>query len=228
MIRLDSIVKRYGQDINDPLAVDNVTIEFDYGKLYAIVGKSGSGKTTLLNIIAGLLSPTSGYIYLEGVDISNYNEKEKAAYRNKKIGYVFQSFYLEPKMSVLDNVCLPMIIAGEKKNVREEKAKVILEQLGLLEYLGKKVSKMSGGEQQRVAIARALINDASIILADEPTGNLDTQNGIAVMEEIKRLSNAGKLVILVTHNLEHAHKYADVILELSDGKIIREEINENY
>lgn len=228
MIKLDNIVKKYGEDTNAPLAIDNVTVEFEYGKLYAIVGKSGSGKTTLLNIIAGLLSPTSGHIYLDGLDISNYSDKEKAVYRNKKIGCIFQSFYLEPKMSVLDNVCLPLIIAGEKKNEREAKAKKLLEQLGILEYIGKEVSKMSGGEQQRVAIARALVNDATIILADEPTGNLDTQNGIIVMEELKRLSNTGKLVILVTHNLEHANKYADVILEISDGKIIREETNESH
>ncbi len=227
MIKVENLVKIYGNEESELIALNNLSLSFEAGNLYAIIGKSGSGKTTLLNIIGGFLSPTSGNIEYNGENIINYTEKQKAEFRNKMIGYIFQFFYLEPKMSVIDNVCLPLLISGTKKEERELKARQVLEKLNILNYIDKKVSKMSGGEQQRVAIARALINDANIILADEPTGNLDTQNGKIVMDELKKLSNDGKLVILITHNDQYAKDYADYIIELSDGKIIRKEKNAN-
>jgi putative ABC transport system ATP-binding protein len=172
-----------------------------------------------MNIIGSIDVPTSGDVYVCDKHLNILNDKEISEYRNKTIGFVFQSFYLEQQFSVLENVCMPLVIAGVKRKEREETARKYLALLDMLDKEKTKVYKLSGGEKQRVAIARALVNDAKVILADEPTGNLDTKNGTIVLDELKKLTKIGKTVVLITHNLEDAKKYSDRILLLKDGVI---------
>ena len=184
-----------------------------------IEGPSGSGKTTLLNIIGGLLKPSSGKILVNNKNIIEMNDNEKAYYRNKVIGFVFQSFYLEPNFTVYDNVEVPLIIAGIPKNERRKMILSTLDSVGLLDKEKMIASKLSGGEKQRVSIARAIVNNPEIILADEPTGNLDSKNGDMIMSLLKRISKEDKIVIVITHNDEQAIKYGDKIYRLNDGEI---------
>lgn len=217
MIELKNINKIYGKGENAVHALKNVTLTIEKGKFTAIIGKSGSGKSTLMNIIGGLDLPTSGEVYSNGVLLNSLNENELAEYRNKNTGFIFQSFYLEPTFTVLDNVCMPLIIAGESKKSREEKGKEILKMLGLEDKIYKKANELSGGQKQRVSIARALIHNPQIILADEPTGNLDSQNGAEVIRILREICNRGTSVVLVTHNLEDAMN-ADKIIVIKDGE----------
>ncbi len=186
------------------------------GKFTAIVGKSGSGKTTLMNLIGALDMPSSGEVIADGKGLTSLSENELAEYRNKTTGFVFQSFYLEPTFTVLDNVAMPLILAGEGRKSREEKAVRILTQLGLADKIHKKASELSGGQKQRVSIARALVHDPKIVLADEPTGNLDSQNGAEVINLLQEIVQTGKSVVLITHNMEDAKK-ADRIFFMNDG-----------
>lgn len=218
MIELKNVTKVYGEDKSAVCALDNITLQLPNEKLIAIVGKSGCGKSTMLNLIGGLDTPTKGYLCNNGINIDTLSNDELANYRNKNIGFIFQSFYLEPTFTVFENVEMPLIIAGIDKKSRNEKTFQIINQLGLNDKLHKKTKTLSGGQKQRVAIARALINSPSLILADEPTGNLDTENGKQVISLLKEISRKGKTVILVTHNMEDALN-ADVIIELSDGRI---------
>lgn len=188
-------------------------------ELTIIEGPSGSGKTTLLNIIGGLLKPSSGKILVNNKNIIEMNDNEKAYYRNKVIGFVFQSFYLEPNFTVYDNVEVPLIIAGIPKNERRKMILSTLDSVGLLDKEKMIASKLSGGEKQRVSIARAIVNNPEIILADEPTGNLDSKNGDMIMSLLKRISKEDKIVIVITHNDEQAIKYGDKIYRLNDGEI---------
>lgn len=223
MIKIVSLVKTYGQDLEKITALNGVSLEIKDNCMFAIIGDSGSGKSTLLNIIGGLDRANSGSVFVDDVEVTKLEEKELRHYRNKTIGFIFQSFFLEPKLTVLDNVTMPSIIAGVAKKEREEKAKLILEKLNIDKYMNKKSSDLSGGEKQRVAIARALINDPKIIIADEPTGNLDSKNSENVMEILKEISKE-KTVIVVTHNKDYAKNYADSIIELVDGKIKEESL----
>lgn len=216
MIELRNVDKIYGSGETAVHALKSVNAVIEDGKFTAIVGKSGSGKSTLMNLIGALDVPTSGEVIAGGKNLTALSEDELAEYRNKTTGFVFQSFYLEPTFTVLDNVAMPLILAGEGRKSREEKAVQILCRLGLEDKIHKKASELSGGQKQRVSIARALVHDPEVVLADEPTGNLDSQNGAEVMALLRGICDMGKSVVLVTHNWEDARK-ADRILFMNDG-----------
>ena len=216
MIELKHVDKIYGKGEGAVHALKDVNVEIEDGKFTAILGKSGSGKSTLMNIIGALDSPTSGEVFANGKNLTKMSADELADYRNKTTGFVFQSFYLEPTFTVLDNVAMPLVIAGVERRTREEKAKAVLEQLGLSDKIGKMANELSGGQKQRVSIARALVHDPDIVLADEPTGNLDSQNGAEVMALLRQICDSGKSVVLVTHNMEDA-KNADNVILIKDG-----------
>ena len=221
MISVKNITKKFGRGNSSLLALDDVSFSVQDGEFLVILGQSGSGKSTILNLIGCIDSPTSGTIIVDDVDVTKMSDKQLCVYRNKNIGYVFQSFYLEPAYSVTDNIVLPLTIAGEKRQIIDAKAKELLEKLGLTDKAHAKTSTLSGGQKQRVAIARALVNDPKIILADEPTGNLDSVNGAEVIKILQDICKSGKTVIMVTHNEEHID-IADHIIRLKDGKIIFE------
>lgn len=216
---IENISMNYDETPNIVHALSNVNLILNKNELTIIEGPSGSGKTTLLNIIGGLLKPSSGKILVNNKNIIEMNDNEKAYYRNKVIGFVFQSFYLEPNFTVYDNVEVPLIIAGIPKNERRKMILSTLDSVGLLDKENMIASKLSGGEKQRVSIARAIVNNPEIILADEPTGNLDSKNGDMIMSLLKRISKEDKIVIVITHNDEQAIKYGDKIYRLNDGEI---------
>lgn len=219
MLVIENISMNYDETPNIVHALSNVNLILNKNELTIIEGPSGSGKTTLLNIIGGLLKPSSGKILVNNKNIIEMNDNEKAYYRNKIIGFVFQSFYLEPNFTVYDNVEVPLIIAGIPKNERREIILSTLDSVGLLDKKDMIAAKLSGGEKQRVSIARAIVNNPEIILADEPTGNLDSKNGDMIMSLLKRISKEDKIVIVITHNDEQAIKYGDKIYRLNDGEI---------
>lgn len=216
---MSGIVKSYkiGEIENEVLKDINFTVL--NGDFLAITGRSGSGKSTLMHIIGLLDSPTKGEYILNKTDVSKLSEDELAQIRNKEIGFVFQSFNLLPRYSALENVILPAIYLGMDKKKRNEKAIEFLSKFGLGDHINKLPNQLSGGQQQRVAIARSLINDPQIILADEPTGNLDTASGQEVMKTLKKLNSEGKTIILITHESDIA-KQAKKIIKLEDGKLI--------
>lgn len=216
---IENISMNYDETPNIVHALSNVNLILNKNELTIIEGPSGSGKTTLLNIIGGLLKPSSGKILVNNKNTIEMNDNEKAYYRNKVIGFVFQSFYLEPNFTVYDNVEVPLIIAGIPKNERRKMILSTLDSVGLLDKEKMIASKLSGGEKQRVSIARAIVNNPEIILADEPTGNLDSKNGDMIMSLLKRISKEDKIVIVITHNDEQAIKYGDKIYRLNDGEI---------
>lgn len=222
MIELVNITKIYGKGAEKITALNNVNFTADIGKFYAVIGKSGSGKSTLLNIIGALDKPTSGDVYINGNDIAGYKEKDLAVYRNSMIGFVFQSFYLEPTYTVEDNIALPLLINDIKKKERHSRVEEVLKKIGIYELINKKANDLSGGQKQRVALARALITNPSIILADEPTGNLDNVSGREVIAMLRQMADEGKTVIMVTHNREDA-SMADKIITLIDGQLIDNE-----
>lgn len=219
VIKMSGIVKSYkiGEIENEVLKDINFTVL--NGDFLAITGRSGSGKSTLMHIIGLLDSPTKGEYILNKTDVSKLSEDELAQIRNKEIGFVFQSFNLLPRYSALENVILPAIYLGMDKKKRNEKAIEFLSKFGLGDHINKLPNQLSGGQQQRVAIARSLINDPQIILADEPTGNLDTASGQEVMKTLKKLNSEGKTIILITHESDIA-KQAKKIIKLEDGKLI--------
>ena len=199
-------------------ALKGVNLSIDKGEFVSIMGPSGSGKTTLMNIIGCLDTPTSGSYYLNNQSISELNDNELAMIRNKEIGFVFQSFHLLAKNSALDNVLLPLKYAGKNSNESLIRAKEVLGQVGLSDRINHGPSELSGGQQQRVAIARALVNKPSILFADEPTGNLDSQTGNYVMDLFKELNQQGQTIILITHEDNIANK-SDRIINIKDGLI---------
>ncbi|MCM3160296.1 ABC transporter ATP-binding protein [Metabacillus litoralis] len=219
MIELTSITKSYkvGQDTLDVLKGISLTI--NEGEFVAIMGPSGSGKSTLMNVIGCLDNPTSGTYLLGDEDISTYKDEMLARVRNLSIGFVFQQFQLLPRLTALKNVELPMVYAGYKKKEREERAKQALEKVGLAERMNHLPNELSGGQKQRVAIARSIVNNPKIILADEPTGALDSKTSISIMEQFTQLNLEGTTVILVTHEQEVAD-YAKRIITVRDGIIL--------
>lgn len=221
MIILKKVNRIYGQGEGAVHALKDIDLVIEDGKFTCILGKSGSGKSTLMNIIGALDTPTSGKVFNNETDLSSLNENQLADYRNKTTGFVFQSFYLEPSYTVLENVVMPLTIAGMKRKEREEMGKEILIKLGLEDKIYKRANELSGGQKQRVSIARALVRNPDLILADEPTGNLDSQNGAEVMVLFKEIVKMGKSVVLVTHNAEDA-KNADNIIHIKDGVISAE------
>ncbi|MEM3713381.1 MAG: ABC transporter ATP-binding protein [Nitrososphaeria archaeon] len=205
-------------------AIENINLQIYRGEYLSIIGPSGSGKTTLFNLIGGLDKPTIGSVFIENIDISKLDAYELAWLRCKKIGYIFQTFNLIPILTAIENVSLPMIFAGSSKNERIKKAKDLLERVGLIERLYHKSYELSGGQQQRVAIARALANDPSIILADEPTGNLDLNTGLEITSLLKRINMDKKITIFcATHDYKIV-EVSDRIIWLRDGKIEKVEI----
>ena len=200
-------------------ALDGVSLNVKEGDLVAIVGQSGSGKSTLLNMIGLLDSVTDGSIEIEGKDISDLTDNELSKFRGEKIGFIFQSFFLLPGLTAQENVAEGLLYQGISRSERLEKAGDVLEQVGLGDRLTHLPKELSGGQQQRVAIARALVQDPAFVLADEPTGNLDKESGINILNILKELNDQGKTVIMITHNQEHANMFKKVI-ELVDGKIV--------
>lgn len=224
VLKLVDISKTYklgGQKIE---VLKLASLEVIAGDFMAILGPSGSGKSTLMHIMGFLDSPTSGEIYISGKKQLSFSEVELANIRNKTIGFVFQQFNLLPRMTALENVALPLVYSDVKDADRTDKAKKLLERLGLGERLNNKPNQLSGGQQQRVAIARALINDPQILFADEPTGNLDSKSGDEVMKIFKELNREGKTVVLVTHEQEVADNAKKQIF-IRDGQIVKESIN---
>ena len=218
-MNIENVCKVYKTKNDEVKALDNVSYEFKPGKLYAIMGHSGSGKSTLISILGLIETLTSGRITINNKDISKLKDDELANLRMKYIGFVFQDFYLDEHLKAYENVLLPMLINKEiKESDRKEKALKLLTDLGLNERINHYPKELSGGECQRVAIARSLANDPKIILADEPTGNLDEENEKLVFETLNDLAKKGKCVIVVTHS-EEIKKYADEILKITKGKL---------
>ena len=203
-------------------ALDGVSLNVEEGDLVAIVGQSGSGKSTLLNMIGLLDSVTDGSIEIEGKNISDLTDNELSKFRGEKIGFIFQSFFLLPGLTAQENVAEGLLYQGISRSERLEKAGDVLEQVGLGDRLSHLPKELSGGQQQRVAIARALVQEPAFVLADEPTGNLDKESGINILNILKELNDQGKTVIMITHNQEHANMFKKVI-ELVDGKIVKNE-----
>lgn len=226
IIETDNIKKIYKMGDNIVNALQGVSISIEKGEYVAFMGPSGSGKSTLMNIIGCLDSPTSGSYSLNNHLVSDMTENELAEIRNKEIGFVFQTFNLLPRASALENVALPLIYAGYGKADRNDMAMAALESVGLAERYHHKPNELSGGQRQRVAIARALVNNPSIILADEPTGNLDTKTSYDIMNLFQELHDKGNTIIMVTHEDDIAH-YAHRIIRLRDGLVEWDRVNEN-
>lgn len=207
--------------------MDGVSLSVYQNEYVAIMGPSGSGKSTLMNILGCLDSPSSGHYILNGVDVSEMEDGELADVRNREIGFVFQSFNLLPRYNALENVALPMVYAGVPARERMERAAAALESVALSERMDHKPNELSGGQKQRVALARALINDPSIILADEPTGNLDTHTSIEIMRLFEEIHSRGNTVIVVTHE-EDIAAYARRIIRLRDGRVESDMENKDY
>ena len=228
MIKLDNIVKLYSLGDNIIRALDGVTLSIEREDFISIMGPSGSGKSTLLHILGCLDLPTSGAYYLEDVDISHLSDKEISRIRNQHFGFIFQAYNLLPELNALENVELPMIYKKISLKERKEIAKSLLDKVGLAHRIKHFPSQLSGGEQQRVAIARALANNPTLILADEPTGNLPSEHGEEIMEMLCQLNEEGSTIIVVTHD----HKigsYAKKLIRLKDGLIVYEnEITERF
>ena len=220
LIKLKEVSKIYGKEMAEVRALQDVSVEINKGEFVAIMGPSGSGKSTFMNIVGCLDIPNKGRIFLENRNISLLEESELAQIRGKKIGFVFQQFNLIPTFNALENVMLPMIFQNIPKKVREKRALDLLNQVGLKKRIKHLPSELSGGEQQRIAIARALANDPEIILADEPTGNLDSKTGKEIIIILKELNKKGKTIIVVTHDTDIA-KCAKKIIKLKDGRIIK-------
>jgi ABC-type lipoprotein export system ATPase subunit len=201
-------------------AVDEVSFKLPRGKMIAIKGMSGSGKSTLLNLLGALDKPTTGTIVVDGVDVSSIHGKEESDYRLRKVGFVFQSYYLVPGTTALENVMLPMDFLKMRNRDQQTKAAQLLKKVGIDPKLhSRRPTKLSGGEQQRVAIARALANDPTLILADEPTGNLDSKTGQTIVDLLHDLVKEGRTVVLATHDPALAER-ADIVMEMQDGKLI--------
>ncbi|MFT4033297.1 MAG: ABC transporter ATP-binding protein [Siphonobacter sp.] len=226
IIETNHIQKRYVMGTEVVEALKNITISIQKGEYVAFMGPSGSGKSTLMNIVGCLDTPTSGSYILNGQDVSRMGENELAEVRNKEIGFVFQTFNLLPRQTALENVALPLIYAGYSKADRTEKAMQTLKGVGLENRAHHRPNELSGGQRQRVAIARALVNDPSILLADEPTGNLDTKTSYEIMDLFDQLYSKGNTIVMVTHE-EDIAQYSHRIIRLRDGFIESDRINED-
>ncbi len=225
VIRTENIARKYVMGTEIVQALKSVSIRIARGEYVAFMGPSGSGKSTLMNIIGALDTPSAGRYWLNGTDVSDMTEDQLAETRNKEIGFVFQTFNLLPRLSALENVALPLIYAGLGKSARTARATEVLQNVGLGDRMHHRPNELSGGQRQRVAIARALVNQPSIILADEPTGNLDTKTSYEIMALFEALYQAGNTIIMVTHEEDIAH-YAHRIVRLRDGLIETDEVNQ--
>ena len=219
MIEIKKLYRKYKMGSEELTVLDDINLKIEKGEFVAIVGPSGSGKSTLMNMIGGLDRPSGGCVIIDNEDISSFKDNTMSKFRNGKIGFVFQSFNLEPTLTALENVMMPMIIRGVSEKERKARAKEVLTLLGLSDRLNHKPTELSGGQRQRVSISRALVNNPKIILADEPTGNLDSKSGKAAMEILIGLKEKGYTIVMVTHNVNEA-AYADRVIKISDGKIV--------
>ena len=225
VIQTTNISKLYRMGVEEIHALRSISINIARGEYVAFMGPSGSGKSTLMNIVGCLDTPSGGQYVLNGQDVSRMSDNQLAEVRNKEIGFVFQSFNLLPRASALDNVALPLIYAGLSKRERNERALESLRSVGLADRAGHRPNELSGGQRQRVAIARALVNDPSVLLADEPTGALDSKTSYEIMELFEALYAKGNTIIMVTHEEDIAH-YAHRIVRLRDGLIETDEVNQ--
>jgi len=224
LIKMTNIEKLYKMGGSTFKAIENVNLTIAKGEYVAIVGPSGAGKSTLMNIIGCLDNATDGEYFLDGVD-TKCNDNKLAEIRNKKIGFIFQNYNLLAKLSILDNVLLPLLYLGYTSKAAKEKAKTQLEKVGLTSHMKHKPAELSGGQMQRVAIARALVTDPQIILADEPTGALDSKTGKEVLKMLEDLNNEGNTIVIITHDLDIA-SHAKRIITVRDGNITSDEIND--
>lgn len=225
MISVKDLKKTYVMGTTKVHALQSITLDIIKNEYVALMGSSGSGKSTLMNLIGCLDTPTGGEYFLNGINVSTMTDSDLAEVRNKEIGFVFQTFNLLPRLSALENVALPLVYAGVSKSQRLDRAREVLTTVGLGDRVDHKPNELSGGQRQRVAIARALVNNPSIILADEPTGNLDTKTSIEIMEIFEEIHRQGNTIILVTHEpdiAEHAHR----IVRLRDGLVEFDKPNE--
>lgn len=219
MIEIKDVTKIYnGGKAGEVKALDDVSLTIEDGEFVAVTGESGSGKSTLLNLIGALDAPTQGKIYVGGQDISGFSEEQAAKFRRENVGFVFQGFYLEESFSVLVNVEIPLILRGADEKEREALAREMLEKFDLADKAEAMPAQLSGGQMQRVCIARALAGGAKLVLADEPTGNLDSVSGSAVIDVFRKLAEEGVTIVMVTHNKEFAAR-CDRIIELKDGRL---------
>jgi putative ABC transport system ATP-binding protein len=220
LIKTTKLKKVYMLGKIEVIALRGISIEIERGEFVAIMGHSGSGKSTLLNLIGLLDSPSGGSIYIQGVDTTKISEKQKVNFRLHKIGFVFQFFNLFDQLTAIENVMFPMMLTGKKIEICRKRAEKLLERVGLGDKINRLPSELSGGEQQRVAIARALVNNPSILLADEPTGNLDTKNSLKIVQLLRELNEEkGLTILMVTHEKELG-EMADRIIKLKDGIVI--------
>ncbi len=226
LISIEHLNKTYIMGAEKIEALKDVSLQIDRGEYVALMGPSGSGKSTLMNLIGCLDSPTRGKYWLSGIEVSTMSDSELAEVRNKQIGFVFQTFNLLPRLTALENVALPLVYAGLPKEERLKKARAALEAVGLGDRMLHKPNELSGGQRQRVAIARALVNDPAIILADEPTGNLDTKTSREIMALFEQLHRAGNTIVLVTHEADIA-QHAYRIVRLRDGLVESDERNKH-
>ena len=224
LIRVENIFKTYKVGNQVVKALNGFSLSVSENEYVALMGPSGSGKSTLMNVLGCLDSPTSGKFYLNGPDVSSLVDDELAEIRNKEIGFIFQTFNLLPRYTALDNVTLPLIYNGTSKAERIKRGKEVLDQVGLADRMDHRPNELSGGQRQRVAVARALVNRPSIILADEPTGNLDSQTSYEIMELFDDIQKAGNTIILVTHE-EGIANYAHRIVRLRDGVLESDQKN---
>jgi putative ABC transport system ATP-binding protein len=219
LIELKKVCKYYYMGENVVKAVDDLSFYVKEGQFVAIMGPSGSGKSTSMNLVGSLDVPTRGQIFLDGEDISDLTESELAQIRGKKIGFIFQSFNLIPNLTALENVILPMTFQGMDLDERQEKAHLLLKLVQLDDRADHYPNELSGGQKQRVAIARSLANEPEVILADEPTGNLDTKTGKIVMEFLDKMHDEGKTIVMITHDPELAQEHAEIVYWMRDGKL---------
>ena len=224
MIKTEKLSMLFTTEVVQTKALNEVTLHVEQGEFVAIMGPSGCGKSTLLNILGTLDSPTSGSYFFEGKQVDKMNENQLTALRKNNLGFIFQSFNLIDELTVYENVELPLVYMGIKTAQRKEKVNKVLEKVNLLHRANHYPQQLSGGQQQRVAIARAVVTDCKLLLADEPTGNLDSVNGVEVMELLSELNRQGTTIIIVTHSQRDA-TYAHRIIRLLDGQIVSENIN---
>jgi putative ABC transport system ATP-binding protein len=225
VIFLENLQKHYAVGTQTVKALNGVSLSIRKGEYVAIMGPSGSGKSTLMNLIGALDTPTLGRYVLNGTDVSHLSDEKLAEIRNREIGFVFQTFNLLPRYNALDNVVLPLIYGGVAKDERNERGKEALVNVGLADRMDHKPNEMSGGQRQRVAVARALVNNPSLILADEPTGNLDSKTSVDIMRLFDRIHQAGNTIVLVTHE-EDIAQHAERIVRLKDGVVESDLVNE--
>lgn len=224
IIKVENVKKIYKMGDNEVRALDGVSLIVEEGEFLIVMGPSGSGKSTLLHVMGCLDKPDEGEIYIDSTPISKLSDAQLAKIRNKMIGFVFQQFNLLPRLTALENVELPMIYAGVPRHLRRKRARELLELVGLGDRMHHRPTQLSGGQMQRVAIARALANEPAVLLADEPTGNLDSKSGEEILKIFSDLNDRGQTIIIVTHDPEVARR-GDRIVRMRDGKIISEEVN---